>query len=86
MAATQDFLTTAYLITRKVTSACSPSCAHQTSEHLHVQDVFYDRTQFCQIASYLNGGMEHIELPPPTILKVLLHYHAMSRELITLAP
>eukprot|EP01114_Cavostelium_apophysatum_P019234 TRINITY_DN6142_c0_g1_i1.p1 TRINITY_DN6142_c0_g1~~TRINITY_DN6142_c0_g1_i1.p1 ORF type:complete len:1415 (-),score=417.97 TRINITY_DN6142_c0_g1_i1:165-4409(-) len=49
VAATQDFLSTAYLITRR--------------------DVFYDRSQFVQILMGAFDGNEHLELPPPAILK-----------------
>ncbi|KAJ3099768.1 hypothetical protein HK100_004836 [Physocladia obscura] len=33
------------------------------------RDVFYDRTQFCQIVNYMFDSLVNIELPPPTILK-----------------
>ncbi|KAJ2173067.1 DNA-directed RNA polymerase III subunit C1 (rpo31), partial [Coemansia sp. RSA 532] len=47
--ATQDFITTAYLITQK--------------------ERFYDRSQFVQIVSYCFDGHEHIDIPPPCIIK-----------------
>ena len=47
--ATQDFITTAYLITQR--------------------DVFYDRSQIAQIATYFADANEHIDLPAPAILK-----------------
>ncbi|KAL2911303.1 DNA-directed RNA polymerase III subunit C1 (rpo31) [Polyrhizophydium stewartii] len=49
IAATQDFITASYLLSRK--------------------DVFYDRSQFAQICSYLGDSLLDIELPPPTIWK-----------------
>ena len=47
--ATQDFITTAFLITQR--------------------DVFYDRSDFAQIAASFADALEHIDLPPPAILK-----------------
>ncbi|KAJ2125786.1 DNA-directed RNA polymerase III subunit C1 (rpo31) [Coemansia sp. RSA 720] len=47
--ATQDFITTAYLITQK--------------------ERFYDRSQFVQIVSYCFDCNEHIDIPPPCIIK-----------------
>ena len=47
--ATQDFITTSYLITQR--------------------DVFYDRSQISQIVTYFADANEHIDLPPPTVLK-----------------
>lgn len=49
IAATQDFITASYLITRR--------------------DTFFDRTEFCQICSYFTDAKEHIDLPPPTIIR-----------------
>ena len=49
VAATQDFLTCAYLITQK--------------------DVFFTKADFCRQVSYLSDALEHIDLPPPTIIK-----------------
>eukprot|EP00741_Cyanophora_paradoxa_P024409 tig00022075_g23568.t1 len=49
IAATQDFLTAAFLMTRK--------------------NCFMDRAQFCQACTFLADGMEHIDLPPPALLK-----------------
>jgi len=49
IAATQDFLTAAYLITQK--------------------DVFFNREHFCRLVATLGDGGEHIDLPPPAILK-----------------
>ena len=49
VAATQDFLTGAYLLSRK--------------------NVFLTRDQFCRLCAYLSDANEHIELPPPAILK-----------------
>ncbi|KAI8832364.1 hypothetical protein BC829DRAFT_426428 [Chytridium lagenaria] len=33
------------------------------------KDVFYDRSQFCQIVSYMFDANMDIDIPPPTILK-----------------
>ncbi|KAJ3085902.1 DNA-directed RNA polymerase III subunit 1, partial [Phlyctochytrium bullatum] len=33
------------------------------------KDVFYDRSQFTQIGSYMFNGLMDVDLPPPTILK-----------------
>lgn len=49
IAATQDFITAAFLLSRK--------------------DRFYDRGQFTQICSYMAAAQQHIDLPPPTVLK-----------------
>ena len=49
IAATQDFLTTFFLITQK--------------------DYFLDRSHFCLYASYFSDSKEHIDIPPPCILK-----------------
>ncbi|CAD6583201.1 MAG: hypothetical protein CYPHOPRED_002256 [Cyphobasidiales sp. Tagirdzhanova-0007] len=49
IAATQDFITASFLITRK--------------------DTFFDRQQFCQIVSYFSDARDHIDVPPPTILR-----------------
>ncbi|KAI8588436.1 hypothetical protein BDZ88DRAFT_422050 [Geranomyces variabilis] len=49
IAATQDFITASYLLSRK--------------------DIFYDRTQFTHICSYMSDALIAIDLPPPTILK-----------------
>lgn len=49
IAATQDFLTGAYLITQR--------------------DVFFDREHFALFCSYLGDADEHIDIPPPAILK-----------------
>jgi DNA-directed RNA polymerase III subunit RPC1 len=49
IAATQDFITASYLVTRR--------------------DTFFDRTQFCQIVSYFSDAKEHIDLPPPAIIR-----------------
>ncbi|KAJ3291090.1 hypothetical protein HK104_006337 [Borealophlyctis nickersoniae] len=49
IAATQDFITASYLLSRK--------------------DVFYDRSQFTQICTYLGDGLMEIDIPPPTICK-----------------
>lgn len=49
VAATQDFLTAAYLITQR--------------------DIFFDRETFCRVASYLGDAGEHVDIPPPAILK-----------------
>ena len=49
IAATQDFITAAFLISRK--------------------DTFFDRQQFCQIVSYFSDATEHLDIPPPTILR-----------------
>lgn len=49
IAATQDFITASFLISRR--------------------DTFFDRAQFCQIVSYFSDAKDHIDLPPPTILR-----------------
>lgn len=79
IAATQDFITTSYLLSKK--------------------NVFYDRSQFVQICSYLsdNTSASRIVLPPPSIMKpmqlwtgkqvftVLLNpYNEGSRRLVNL--
>jgi DNA-directed RNA polymerase III subunit RPC1 len=43
-----------------------------TASYLQSQkNVFYDRSQFVQICSYMDIATIDIELPPPTIIKVL---------------
>lgn len=49
VAATQDFLTSAFLITRK--------------------DMFYDRSTFALLCSYMGDAQDHVDLPTPAILK-----------------
>ncbi|KYQ89196.1 RNA polymerase III [Tieghemostelium lacteum] len=49
VAATQDFLTSSYLITRR--------------------DSFYDRSRFALMCTHFADANEHIELPPPAIIK-----------------
>ncbi|KAJ3055717.1 hypothetical protein HK097_009602 [Rhizophlyctis rosea] len=49
IAATQDFITASYLLSRK--------------------DLFYDRTQFTQICTYMGDALMDIDIPPPTIFK-----------------
>ena len=49
VAASQDFLTAAYLLTQR--------------------DRFYSRAQFCQLVSYFSDAEEHIDIPPPAIIK-----------------
>ncbi|EFA78358.1 RNA polymerase III [Heterostelium album PN500] len=49
VAATQDFLTSSYLISRR--------------------DAFYDRTRFAYMCTHFADAYEHIDMPPPTILK-----------------
>jgi DNA-directed RNA polymerase III subunit RPC1 len=49
VAATQDFLTGSYLLTRR--------------------DTFLTRDQVSQFIAYFSDAAEHIDLPPPTILK-----------------
>ena len=49
IAAIQDFITGAYLLSNK--------------------DKFYDRKTFAHICSYMVEGNEHIDLPPPSIIK-----------------
>ena len=51
IAATQDFITASYLLSRK--------------------DVFYDRTQFTLICSYMSDALSPVTLPHPAILKVI---------------
>ncbi|KAJ3440184.1 DNA-directed RNA polymerase iii subunit rpc1 [Anaeramoeba flamelloides] len=36
---------------------------------LTYKDRFFNKTTFCQVASYLGDGLEHIDLPEPCILK-----------------
>jgi DNA-directed RNA polymerase III subunit RPC1 len=43
------------------------------------RDQFYDRSQFALLCSYMSDATDHIEIPPPTILKVGLHSSARSR-------
>ena len=50
IAATQDFITCSYLITRK--------------------DIFYDRSQFVQICTYMCDGELRFDIPEPAIMKV----------------
>jgi len=33
------------------------------------KSMFYDRSQFCQMCSWFNDAAEHIDLPPPAIIK-----------------
>ena len=33
------------------------------------RDTFFNRTEFCQICSYFSDGRDHIEIPPPTIIR-----------------
>ncbi|RZJ84469.1 MAG: TM0106 family RecB-like putative nuclease, partial [Massilia sp.] len=49
VAATQDFLTAAFLLTRR--------------------DTFLTRDEFTQAVATLSDATEHIDLPPPTVLK-----------------
>ncbi len=49
VAATQDFITGAYLVT-------SP-------------DIFFTRSSFFNLLAYLGDANEHIDVPPPAILK-----------------
>ena len=49
VAATQDFLTAAFLLTQR--------------------DTFLTREDFCQAVSHCTRGTEHIDIPPPAILK-----------------
>eukprot|EP01127_Copromyxa_protea_P009398 TRINITY_DN2218_c0_g1_i1.p1 TRINITY_DN2218_c0_g1~~TRINITY_DN2218_c0_g1_i1.p1 ORF type:complete len:1419 (+),score=297.20 TRINITY_DN2218_c0_g1_i1:362-4618(+) len=49
IAATQDFLTTSFMLTSR--------------------DIFYDRAQFAQIASYYSSGDIRFEFPEPALLK-----------------
>jgi DNA-directed RNA polymerase III subunit RPC1 len=49
VAASQDFLTGAYLLTKK--------------------NVFFTRSEFCNLACYLSDASEHIDLPTPAVLK-----------------
>ncbi|KAF2073163.1 hypothetical protein CYY_005516 [Polysphondylium violaceum] len=49
VAATQDFLTSSYLISRR--------------------DAFYDRSRFALMCTHFADANEHIDLPPPTIIK-----------------
>lgn len=45
----QDFLTAAYLLTRR--------------------DTLLTRDEFCQAVATIGDGSEHVDLPPPAILK-----------------
>ncbi|GAM24976.1 hypothetical protein SAMD00019534_081510 [Acytostelium subglobosum LB1] len=49
VAATQDFLTSSYLISRR--------------------DAFYDRSRFAHMCTHFADAYEHIDLPPPAIMK-----------------
>eukprot|EP01132_Coremiostelium_polycephalum_P002078 gene2078-2564_t len=49
VAATQDFLTASYLISRR--------------------DAFYDRSRFALMCTHFADANEHIDLPPPAIMK-----------------
>lgn len=49
VAATQDFLTAAYLLTRR--------------------DTFLTKDEVCQAAATLSDATEHVDLPPPALLK-----------------
>ncbi|KAL6060056.1 DNA-directed RNA polymerase subunit [Balamuthia mandrillaris] len=76
VAATQDFLTASFLISRK--------------------DTFFDKSEFCMLCSFLCDANEHIDLPPPCIIKpielwsgkqifsVLLRPNAKSNVVITM--
>jgi len=35
------------------------------------KNMFFDRAQFCQIVSWLGDACEHVDLPPPAIIKPL---------------
>jgi len=39
------------------------------SYFLTQRDVFFDKEHFCQLVSYLGDAAEHIDLPPPSIIK-----------------
>eukprot|EP01133_Synstelium_polycarpum_P012623 gene12623-14818_t len=49
VAATQDFLTASYLISRR--------------------DAFFDRTRFAHMCTHFADAHEHIDLPPPALIK-----------------
>lgn len=49
IAAIQDFITAAYLLTQK--------------------DTFFDHASFCAAAAFIGDANEHIDVPPPAILK-----------------
>ena len=36
------------------------------------KDTFYDRGAFAMMCSFMGDGVEHIDLPTPTILKVTI--------------
>eukprot|EP00878_Enallax_costatus_P039925 GHUV01045868.1.p1 GENE.GHUV01045868.1~~GHUV01045868.1.p1 ORF type:complete len:639 (+),score=155.48 GHUV01045868.1:336-2252(+) len=38
---------------------------------LSSKDRFYNRSQFCQLMSFMGDGLDDVDLPPPTILKPL---------------
>uniref|UniRef100_A0A7S2W5D7 DNA-directed RNA polymerase subunit n=1 Tax=Mucochytrium quahogii TaxID=96639 RepID=A0A7S2W5D7_9STRA len=48
-------------------------CATQdfiTASYLMTQrDVFFTREQFCNVISFIGNAMEHIDIPPPSIIK-----------------
>ena len=49
VAATQDFLTGAYLLTRK--------------------NVFFSRSEFCRLISYMSDGRDKVDIPTPAVVK-----------------
>lgn len=65
---------------------CSPSCLPlfpPAGHLLTLKDVFFDRTQFCQIVASMLHGKDvaiKIDLPPPAIMKVM-EYHGGDFEL-----
>eukprot|EP00794_Sanderia_malayensis_P012251 gene12251-13513_t len=69
IAATQDFITGAYLVTQK--------------------DLFFNRGQFCQLASVILAGKDNnisIDLPPPAILKPVCMWTGKQLYSLTLRP
>uniref|UniRef100_A0A8C4WZI4 DNA-directed RNA polymerase subunit n=1 Tax=Eptatretus burgeri TaxID=7764 RepID=A0A8C4WZI4_EPTBU len=82
IAAIQDFLTAAYLLTHKVSLKCDCHCSATcnlfclifvTSHFLLLlrQDTFLDRSRACQLIAAILAGQDvamRLELPPPAIL------------------
>ena len=99
VAATQDFLTGAYLLTQKVQYSRSlilssiQSCFFAVHAFcfcclfhcilipsllttypilpptISSQDVFYTRADFCRLLAYFGDALDHIDVPPPAIVK-----------------
>jgi DNA-directed RNA polymerase III subunit RPC1 len=66
VAATQDFLTAAYLLTRR--------------------GMFFDKATFANICNYCFDGREHIDLPPPAIVKPMMLWTGKQLFQVLLCP